>query len=1123
MHNKWRYLSAVLVATSLVLTSNPTYGASYDLRSVKGIDSFSGSVGARELLAKNGFVVADPTFKQIFEPYIKSPQIEGYSQTNPMGVSLPAFITTDSAWHTYHVMLEEGVKDMEKVESQRLFQFSEQLLAAAKQQQAGNDLVSFASIGLALQDEHHRQTLPPVEKRIVDALKNGSGAIAVPIGFQVSAAQFRAQSFYTQSPELSGYFTARQWYATVLFRLNNPRETKMAIVLSRLVNGNPHLLALWKQLSEPFDTFLAHAEDGTIREYGAASITVLGTNYQSLQISDSQMTEIQKALDKQVGPPRVNDQWMSPEQYVQFGKEGRGFRLLPPRQLPCAICFQETVEPRIPNRTYPSGLDFIAASSVLRSPAAVRAVQSEFGKSVADLIVKTDCGPLPDSLHGEAMQLLAILQQPLPAKVPAPLRTDAWQDLQLWTQLGAWAEQRHTWALHSKMSVEVMGMISPPKGMVAPYPDFFAGLAKLSRRTAEAFQHAGLDPEFDPKGISDQLLKLLDIEEKGFNEGNVMDLMQKYSGEFEQLGALQNRYYEKQKSELEKVGSRNVHKQIQNGLRELAQRGSTGHATPNDIEMLRIYFDSRPNIARLLTDFAPVCDRLAQLAKKSQDGEHLTDDDDKWIQDYGVTLAGFSFYYGDSYEVPRDDFPIVTRVFSNPVGNSMLYAGLARPQALYIIIPVGKTLQLYRGAVMTYREFIRPNDKLLDDESWRDLISKGQTPPAPPFTKSFYAETSVTELLQQLLQQLRAQSSRDNPNYGETRDLLWQINARATAEDLPPLLEFLTHTKADENGESTDELASIIARLPWKSHEKEMVKLLASDDYTLANAAARVLMEQPAILDASALASNFAAQPVRTRRLYCRILSKLPRQTDTSRQMFLRALHDKADGVRWQAALAIGNSRWNDDQSRTALLKTVDDTNELVGAAAVHALVKLGVTNAAPIFLQKLKGRVQLPVSTSEERSTEAKAILQDIQGEENHATGVLDDDHLSYRIEMTVTPIMLRRKTMRVPPMPLPMDMSLHNYNIADELIDALGGFAYSPAAEELVQLRGTEYDIGATRALGKIAPDQLVGGLLKTALNKDIDSYLREQALVTLADVSATNHVRDLAPLLEDTTPIE
>jgi hypothetical protein len=102
------------------------------------------------------------------------------------------------------------------------------------------------------------------------------------------------------------------------------------------------------------------------------------------------------------------------------------------------------------------------------------------------------------------MQLLATLQKPLPASAPAPLRTEAWSDLQLWTQLGAWAEQRHTWALHTKLSVEYMGMISPPTGMVAPYPEFFAGLAKLTRRTAAAFDKAGLEQRFDAKIVAIQ-------------------------------------------------------------------------------------------------------------------------------------------------------------------------------------------------------------------------------------------------------------------------------------------------------------------------------------------------------------------------------------------------------------------------------------------------------------------------------------------------------------------------------------------------------------------------------------------------------------------------------------------
>ena len=73
----------------------------------------------------------------------------------------------------------------------------------------------------------------------------------------------------------------------------------------------------------------------------------------------------------------------------------------------------------------------------------------------------------------------------------------------------------------------------------------------------------------------------------------------------------------------------------------------------------------------------------------------MTEDDSRWIENYGVTLDGFHFYYGNSYEVPRDDFPIVTRVFSNPRMDAMLYAGLARPQALYVIVPDGKALQLF--------------------------------------------------------------------------------------------------------------------------------------------------------------------------------------------------------------------------------------------------------------------------------------------------------------------------------------------------------------------------------------------------------------------------------------------
>jgi len=104
----------------------------------------------------------------------------------------------------------------------------------------------------------------------------------------------------------------------------------------------------------------------------------------------------------------------------------------------------------------------------------------------------------------------------------------------------------------------------------------------------------------------------------------------------------------------------------------------------------------------------------------------------------------------------------------------------------------------------------------------------------------------------------------------------------------------------------------------------------------------------------------------------------------------------------------------------------------------------------------------------------------------------------------------------------PTPYIFSTHDYNLADELIAALGKLSYTPAAEELFKLRGTEYDSQATYALSQIAPERLADALLTTAKDKQIDSYMREQAMVALCNISATNRVRDLIPLLEDETAI-
>lgn len=74
---KVRLNLAVMFTASMVfgLLTDSGSAADYDLHTVKGIEAFAGSKEAKEILARNGFVVSDPAFKQIFEPYIKSPQV----------------------------------------------------------------------------------------------------------------------------------------------------------------------------------------------------------------------------------------------------------------------------------------------------------------------------------------------------------------------------------------------------------------------------------------------------------------------------------------------------------------------------------------------------------------------------------------------------------------------------------------------------------------------------------------------------------------------------------------------------------------------------------------------------------------------------------------------------------------------------------------------------------------------------------------------------------------------------------------------------------------------------------------------------------------------------------------
>jgi hypothetical protein len=114
---------------------------------------------------------------------------------------------------------------------------------------------------------------------------------------------------------------------------------------------------------------------------------------------------------------------------------------------------------------------------------------------------------------------------------------------------------------------------------------------------------------------------------------------------------------------------------------------------------------------------------------------------------------------------PQDDFPLVTPVFASPIKDRILYAGLGRPEALYVIVDVDGQPVLYRGAVLSYREFTRPTQEPVDDSSWREEIRAGKMPAPPPFTNSFRKTTPAEESSE--CERLRRWASDEDRRYGD--------------------------------------------------------------------------------------------------------------------------------------------------------------------------------------------------------------------------------------------------------------------------------------------------------------------------------------------------------------------
>ncbi len=620
------------------------------------------------MIAKNGFVVTPTDYIQLYHVY------ENNEYQRPG--KYPAFITTDSMLHTYHIFYDYSLRT---VESGKLFDaavsLSDQMIKASqKDYSAATDpLVKDAAkrnlAFFALAKQLLDGTAPPSSvKSMVDAdlaqiAKHDGRGVSAILGFKMDFSQFVPRGHYTRTEKLKKYFRAMMWYGLAPFPLPQKKidvkPTVQAILMtvnlrSTTYKGAP-LLKLWDVIYEPTAFYVGKADDYTANQYSPIIARVYGSKPALNSLGDkAKLQQFIAEVKKLPQPGIMNTGPDTSYSYDPLVAVGRQFRFMGQRFIPDSRVMQEMVDPKVFMRGFPSGLDVLSALGSDRALTLLRAAPynaykyQRFDTQMAKMrkeLAQTPQSTWQSNLYWGWMWSLKSIIKPTPAGYPSFMRNTAWLDKSLYTALGSWTELRHDTILYAKQSETECGggeeEPQQPKGYVEPNLEFWTRLKWLNTATKQGLASRGLiDAE-----LGDKFAKI----------GDWIDFCRKIT------------------------------------IKELTNK----KVTQEEYQQMSFYG--------------------AEL-------EALT-----------MSIAG-----GDVMSETDKDMALVADVHTNHNAGKVLEEGTGRAAAIWVVVPIQGKLYLTRGAIYTQYEFLHPISDRLTDEKWQKLLKTRHEPERAPWIKSFF-------------------------------------------------------------------------------------------------------------------------------------------------------------------------------------------------------------------------------------------------------------------------------------------------------------------------------------------------------------------------------------------------
>ena len=534
---------------------------------------YSGAMLSKEaaaLIEKNGFAVTDGrSWAEYFGVYEQN----RYSY-------VPSFITTDSAVHTFHLMFDYVLKNLEQsMLYDALSDLTDAMLAASQAQYdqlMGTDFENAAMRNLTYFTVAQKLLKPKAsdlaesnlaagEIALIEAHEGPAPSLVINMGanyddpqleeYQVDYSQFVPRSHYTQTEQLKQYFKAMQWYGQMTFRSKYEDEVRSALLMSSALYADKKAEQAWIDIYEPTTFFVGESDDITPFQYRAALEGVYSDMGNLGEITDQ--TKFAAALEiiRRMAPPQINS--VPIFQDVEDREAAvTGLRLMGQRFTVDAAIFQRLMDREVKDRMLPASLDIPSALGSAEAAAILKPETDQFPEYSTQMgKVKNYLKGLPADTWGSNLywswihMLRPFTEARKGAGYPFFMQNNAWVRKELGTFQGSWTELKRDTLLYSKQPMAEFGdggpeLPAPPddRGYVEPNPAVFARLAALVKLTTDGLRTRSLLTDTAKEAldtlyaISTQLTTIAEkeLENKALTDKEY-DFIRTYGGELEHI------------------------------------------------------------------------------------------------------------------------------------------------------------------------------------------------------------------------------------------------------------------------------------------------------------------------------------------------------------------------------------------------------------------------------------------------------------------------------------------------------------------------------------------------------------------------------------------------------------